>query len=264
MSCTKLNFILCFLAQKNNSIIIAMKNIVFIIVLFSGFIGSICAQKLSYRELIQLDKDNEGTLGICLYQISKSYYDTYLQYTTDIDALFNFDNVDNPCVTLYKSVLENNKESFHLTVTVKGLKIKYRKRLIAFFPNTMGIAKTTTSSEGRNLVRTFDSVGVYFYDKSLNDSILNERRKIYNIYLRQNYKPLVFKDSNYIEAYNRPIVVIYQYDLEHGLSLHPSFVDECVFPSNGYTDTLSKIAEKYCKERHLKTLYFSGWIMTKE
>lgn len=231
-------------------------------------IGNVDAQSgkqlLSYKKMMKLDKSLKG--GICwgLFNWAQGYYSAYLEYPENIDEFFNFD--DDDISLKIKSLLQNNKEAFSLKSTDSTLTIYYEKQLFfelsGFSLNCFIISEV---SDYRTMVNMFDNQGICFWKEEIVNSFREDIIQVYKKCANEKYYSVLFpKDTVYIAASERPLVIVYQYDKEQGLSIHKICACKHKLLQNSYTKDLAELAEKYCEKYNLSKIIFAARVLRNE
>jgi hypothetical protein len=120
-------------------------------------------------------------------------------------------------------------------------------------------------SDRRNMVKLFDNNGFSIWNEEIVKSFREEIIQIYEKFKKDGYKT-VFpkKDTFYVVASCLPLVIAYEYDKKHGLSIHKICSVVHKLSENLYTKEIAELAEKYCKKYDLSKIIFSARVYKKE
>lgn len=243
-----------------------MKKIYFILIIFLFLTQSADAQvdkkALSYKEFSKLDKSLKGNVVWYLFLWVDGYYSGDLEFTTDINKLFDFKEDDAIYVPVkIQRILQENKQSFQLEQTDTSLTIYYDGHFIMYLSNTLTCA--SMSERKRDLVYLCDESENFIYDEGILELFQADVREIYKKFIQKGYTTVLFPVDTitYFAASNRPLIVAYQYDKEQGLSIHKICACKYELLQNSYTKNLAELAEKYCEKYNLSKIIFAARVL---
>jgi hypothetical protein len=250
---------------KNKTV--AMKFLLNTLIIFLFLFNSHAQNKkeqLSYKEFVKLDKYLKGEIGFCLFLRAEGYYSSYLEYPTNVDKFFNFD--ENTIIPKHiQSVFLNNKKSFLLVNKDSILLIYYDNVLLDSFHARFGCTEISEFSDMRSMVAFFDNQDFPFWDEELANLFRDDIFQIYKKFIGEIYYTVLFpKDTVYIAASERPLVIAYQYDKGKGLSIHEICSSEHTLIENQYTEDLATLAKRYCEQYNLSKIIFSARVVLEE
>lgn len=243
-----------------------MKKIYFplIILLFLTQITNAQEDKkiLSYKEFSKLDKSLKGNITWYLFLWIEGYYSGDLEFTTDVNKLFDFKEEDAMFIPVkIQQILQENKQSFQLEKTDTSLTIYYDGHFIMYLPNTLTCA--SISERKRDLLYLYDESKNFIYDERIIELFQADIIEIYKKFIKKEYTTVLFPIDTitYFVASNQPLIVAYQYDKEQGLSIHKICSTEHIFIENLYTEDLAALAKKYCEEYNLSKIIFAARVL---
>lgn len=221
---------------------------------------------LSYKKLIKLDKSLEGSITQYLYLWVGGHYLYNLDFKTTADKIFNFSEVSEEEAMLVpakiQQIFQDNKQFFQFETTDTSLNIYYDKHLMLYITYVFTCESISENSDKRKMIQMFDNQGFSVWNEELQNSFREDIFQIYRKYKDEKYDVILFpKDSIYIYAPERPLIIPYQYDKEIGLSIHKICSTNHKLIKNPYTQDLTALAKKYCEIYDLSKIIFVALIV---
>lgn len=237
-----------------------MKKYFICVIFLFLLIPNIFAQSnnLSYKEMKKLDKKLNGSISFYLFSWFLSNYSNNLDFSTDIDIFFNFNDDQGQYVPIrIQRILQENKQAFQLKQTDSNCSIYYDGHyLMELSPP---LTCDAISIRMRDMVEMYDLNGNYIYNDTYIDSFRNELSNVYKLCKYRNFVRVPFtKDTTYSYFF---IVIPYQYDTINGLSIHKICSQNYLLSSNYYTQALASLAEEFCKKHNLSKIIFSALLL---
>ncbi len=213
---------------------------------------------LSYKEFKKLDKKLDGSISYYLFSYFLSNYSNNLDFSTDIDEFFNFNDDDGQFIPLLiQQVLQANKQAFQIKQTDSNCYIYYDGHCIMGLSPPLSCDAITIRM--RNMVKMYDLNGDCIYNEIYIDSFRNELSKVYKVCKCRNFVRVPFtKDTTYSYF---SIVIPYQYDTTNGLTIHKICSQDYMFTTNYYTQLLYSLAEDFCKKYNLSKIIFTALLL---
>jgi hypothetical protein len=218
---------------------------------------------LSYKKFSKLNKSLKGSIITYLFLWIDGQYSSDPDFMPDVNKIFEFEKDDAMLVPVrIQQILQDNKQSIQLEKTDSSLTVYYEKEFLMCLPNSFTCGSIADYTSRRNMVKTYDEEGVFFWNEQLEKSFREGIIQIYKKYYTEGYKTVFFpKDTVYIAASERPLVIAYRYDKEKGLSVHKICSSEHTLIENQYTEDLAALAEKYCEQYNLSKIIFAARIL---
>lgn len=190
------------------------------------------------------------------------YFNLLFEYPDKADVAFDFreDRIDQYIPEVWKKIMRDHKSDFTFQTTDSTLDIFYKDSLLARYSTDIRCKDFTLYRYRNYSIRGIYPDGAVL----LNDSLTNEYKKEVNrilisAYENHDYQVVYLPTIEII--HNVPPYILYEYDVQTGLTIHK--ICQCEYPMyhNKYTEDLESFAKQMCQKYGFTRLLFTSVIM---